>query len=83
MSFTIENDDELRFNLRSFSDEIERLVLEKKMEYIDAVLMFCENNMIDVDVAANFIKNNSRLKGRIQDEAEKLNFLPKSSKLPL
>lgn len=83
MSFITENDEEIKFNLRSFSDEIERLVNEKQMEYIDAVLFFCENNMIDLEIAANFIKNNSRLKGRIQHEAEKLNFLPKSSKLPI
>jgi hypothetical protein len=66
-----------------FSKEIETLVLEKKMEYIDAVVYFCEKNGVDIETAASLIKNNSKLKASIEDEAEHLNYLPKTQKLPI
>jgi predicted CopG family antitoxin len=74
---------ETQFNTRSFSDEIEKLVRDKKMEYIDAVVHFCQTNTLDIETAAQFIKNNSKLKAHIQLEAEDLHYLPKSSKLPI
>lgn len=66
-----------------FSKEIEELVKHKKMEYIDAVVYFCEKNGVDIETAASLIKNNAKLKALIQDEAEQLNYLPKTHKLPL
>lgn len=66
-----------------FSKEIENLVSEKRMEYIDAVVYFCEKNSIDIETVASLIKNNSKLKASIQEEAEQLNYLPKTQKLPL
>ena len=66
-----------------FSKEIESLVLHKKMEYIDAVVYFCDKNGIDIETAASLIKNNSKLKASIQTEAENLNYLPKTKQLPL
>lgn len=66
-----------------FSKEIETLVREKKMEYIDAVVYFCDKNGVDIETAASLIKNNSKLKASIQEEAEQLNYLPKTQKLPL
>ena len=66
-----------------FTKEIEKLVLTRKMEYIDAVIYFCEQKGLDVESAASLIRNNSKLKASIQLEAEKLNFLPKTTQLPL
>lgn len=65
-----------------FSKEIELLVFDKKMEYIDAVVYFCEKNSVDIETAAALIKNNAKLKASIQEEAEQLNYLPKTQKLP-
>jgi hypothetical protein len=53
------------------------------MEYIDAVIYFCEQKGLDVETAASLIRNNSKLKASIQLEAEKLNYLPKTTQLPL
>jgi hypothetical protein len=66
-----------------FTKEIEKLVLEKKMEYIDAVMYFCEKNGVDIETAASLIKSNAKLKASIQVEAENLNYLPKTKQLPL
>ena len=66
-----------------FTKEIEDLVYNKDMEYIDAVLYFCELKGLDVEMAASLIRNNSKLKASIQLEAEKLNYLPKTTQLPV
>jgi len=66
-----------------FTKEIENLVRLKNMDYIDAVIYFCQQKGLDVESAASLIRNNSKLKASIQLEAEKLNYLPKTTQLPL
>jgi hypothetical protein len=66
-----------------FMKEIDALVLEKKMEYIDAVIYYCEKNSIEIETAASLIKGSAKMKAKIQTEAEDLNYLPKTRKLPL
>lgn len=66
-----------------FTKEIEKLVVEKRMEYIDAVMYFCDKNGVDIETAASLIKSNAKLKASIQVEAENLNYLPKTKQLPL
>jgi len=66
-----------------FMKEIDALVLEKKMEYIDAVIYYCERNSIEIETAASLIKGSAKMKAKIQTEAEDLNYLPKTRKLPL
>ena len=67
-----------------FAEEIETLVLENKdMNYIDAIVHFCEQNAIDLDSVPKLISK--PLKEKIKYEAMELNFLKRSSraKLPL
>ena len=66
-----------------FSSLIEDIVYMKDVSYMDAVLLYCEDNEVEFEVAATLISDN--LKSKIQIEAESLNFLPKSNttKLPL
>jgi hypothetical protein len=66
-----------------FMQEIDKLVDEKKIEYIDAVLLYCKENDIEIETAASLIKGSAKMKAKIQIEAENLNYLPKSGKLPL
>lgn len=66
-----------------FMQEIDKLVQEKKMEYIDAVLYYCTQNDIEIETAASLIKGSAKMKAKIQFEAEELNYLPKTGKLPL
>lgn len=66
-----------------FMQEIDRLVEEKQIEYIDAVLIYCKENEVEIETAASLIKGSAKMKAKIQIEAENLNYLPKSRKLPL
>ena len=65
-----------------FIKEIERIVNTYDIEYMDAVIHFCEKNNIEVETAASIIRSNLKIKSKLQLEAESLNFLPKSAKLP-
>ncbi len=67
-----------------FAEEIETLVLENNdMNYIDAIVYFCDQNNIDLDSVPKLISK--PLKEKIKYEAQELNFLKKTSraKLPL
>ena len=64
-----------------FSSIIENLVCDKKISYMDAIVHYCDNNELEVESAAKLI--NTIIKSKIECEAQELNFLPKTAKLPL
>jgi hypothetical protein len=66
-----------------FPAEIEKLVREKEIEYMEAVIFWCERNNLELEFAAEMIRRNTALKAKIQIEAENLNFMKKSARLPI
>jgi len=67
-----------------FAQEIERIVLENNdLNYIDAIVVFCEQNSIDLESVPKLISK--PLKEKLKYNAMELNFLKRSSraKLPL
>lgn len=66
-----------------FIKDIESIVSDKKIEYMDAVILYCEVNDVEIEAIAGLIKGSAKIKARIQQEAEDLNYLPKSAKLPI
>jgi len=66
-----------------FTKEIEILVRTKNIEFFEAVLHYCEVNNIEVEVAASLVKQNGALKAKIQYEAENLNLVKKTARLPI
>ena len=66
---------------KEFGIIIEKLVKEKNMSYMDAVIHYCEENDIDLQHINKLISK--PLKEKISVEAQKLNFLPKTGELPL
>ena len=72
------------FSSAGFAQEIEALVKNNEnMNYIDAIIHFCEQNSIDLESVPKLIPK--PLKEKIKYEASELNFLKRSSraKLPL
>lgn len=67
----------------AFMDEIETLVKSHRIDYMEAVLLYCEQTGLEVESAGEMIRQHPKLKARIQDEAETLNYFPKSAKLPI
>ena len=67
-----------------FAEEIETLVLNNAdMNYIDAIVHFCDQNNIDVESVPKLISK--PLKEKIKCDAQELNFMKKTSraKLPI
>jgi hypothetical protein len=70
-------------NATKFSLEIETLVLKEKMNYIEAIVLFCEENSIEVDSISKLISK--PLKEKLKRDAQDLNFMKKTTRarLPL
>ena len=64
-----------------FYTKIIKLVEDTKLSYMDAVMHYCDLNNMEPETAAQLV--NTKLKAQIREEAEVLNFLPKTAKLPL
>jgi Phage late-transcription coactivator len=65
----------------TFSIMIEQRAETQKVRHMEAIIDYCEESGLELEVAATLI--NSSLKSKIENEARELRFLPKSSKLPL
>ena len=65
-----------------FAQEIEELVRDNEyMNYIDAIIHFCEKNSIDVESVPKLISK--PLKEKLKYEAQELNFLKRTSRAKL
>jgi hypothetical protein len=79
--------DEFELNLTKtpsdFMLEIDKIAEDNRLNYIDAVLYFCEKNGVEVETAAALIKGSAKMKAKVQSDAEEQNYLPKTRTLPL
>mgnify|MGYP002701304165 CR=1 FL=1 len=72
------------YSSKKFAEEIESIVHEnKEMKYLDAIIVFCEKNNLDVDSIPKLVSK--PLKEKLKAEAIDLNLLKRTShaKLPL
>lgn len=67
--------------IAEFSDMIVSEAEIWKLTIMDMVVFHCESTGMELDVASTLLS--SALKAKIREEAETLNLLKKSSKLPL
>ena len=66
---------------KKFSLEIERIVLEKNITHMEAVLDYCYREGIEPDTVNRLISKS--LKEKIEANARDLNFLPRQAQLPI
>ena len=66
-----------------FASDIEALVLDTQMNYIDAIVLYCEKNGIEIESVSKLISK--PLKEKVKFDATELNYLKKTTrgKLPL
>ena len=66
-----------------FAEDIESLVHTTSMNYIDAIVQYCEDNSIELDTVNKLVSK--PLKDKIKYDATQLNYLKRTSraKLPL
>jgi len=70
-----------REEIKNFSMLIEELAVNKRIGLMDSICHHCKESGLEVEVAATLLS--SALKARIKEEAQELNLLKKSSKLPI
>ena len=66
-----------------FAIEIEKIVAEEKINYIDAIVHYCEVNELEVESVTKLVSK--PLKEKLKWDATRLNFMKRTSraKLPL
>ena len=68
---------------QKFAIEIEKIVASDELNYIDAILHYCEKNSLEVESITKLISK--PLKERLKWDATRLNFMKRTSraKLPI
>ena len=64
-----------------YNSEIEEIVERTSMSYLDAMLYHAHENGLESETVAGLI--NVKTNTKLREEAEQLNFMPKTSKLPI
>lgn len=66
-----------------FALEIEKIVIDENLNYIDAIISYCEYNNLEIESVTKLISK--PLKDRLKWDAIQLNFMKKTTraKLPL
>jgi hypothetical protein len=67
--------------IAEFSDLIAIAAVQWKLTIMDTVVAHCESSGMEVDVASTLLS--SALKAKIREEAQELNLLKKTAKLPI
>lgn len=70
-----------RDEIKKFSSLIEKKATDEGLTLMDAICHYCESSGLEIEVAATLVS--SALKAKIKEEAQSLNLIKKSSKLPL
>jgi hypothetical protein len=64
-----------------YNSEIEEIVERTRMSYLDAMLYHADENGLESETVAGLV--NVKTKTKLREEAEILNFMPKTAKLPI
>ena len=66
---------------KKFAIIVDELVRTKNFTHMEAIIYYCEQNLIEPESVTKWIDRS--LKEKLQADAEALNYLPKSSSLPI
>ena len=62
--------------------EIERIVNDQ-VTVIDALVHYAEEHDMEIELVAEIVKRSPVLKAKVQDDAERLNMMEKTARLPI
>ncbi len=65
----------------TLAQTIERLVIAKRMSYLDAVIYYCAEKNIEPELIADNLGD--KIRGELANDAQRLHFIPKFNQLPL
>lgn len=70
-------------NQKRVTDEVQRLVAESDLTYIEAAIHYAHSNDLEEDYVAELLMKNDVILSKIEEEAEELHFLKKKARLPI
>jgi hypothetical protein len=70
-----------REEIKQFSMLVEKVSADEKIGLMDAICHHCKETGLEIEVAATLVS--SALKAKLKEEAQNLNLIKKSSKLPI
>ncbi len=70
-----------KITTKRFAVIVDELVRTKHLTHMEAILFYCEQNVIEPESVKKWIDRS--LKEKIQADAEALNYLPKTARLPV
>lgn len=76
-------DEMVVLNVKDFIEIIDGIVEEKKIDYLEAVMYYCDKTGLEIETAAKMIKGNPKIKAKLKIDAEQNGYLPKTAKLPI
>lgn len=65
--------------MREFAKAIEKIVAETEYNHIEAIVEYCNETGLELELAPSLI--NTNLKAKIESDAQDLNLLPKTARL--
>ena len=66
---------------KKFAIIVDELVRTKHLTHMEAIIYYCEQNLIEPDTITKWIERS--LKEKLQADAEALHYLPKTPQLPV
>ena len=66
---------------KKFAIIVDDLVRTKHLTHMEAIIYYCEQNLMEPEQVTKWIDRS--LKEKLQADAEALNYLPKTSRLPV
>ena len=70
-------------NSKEFSLNIESIVKEKRISYMDAIVWYCEQNDIDTGTISSLVSKSLKEKIKLEATNLKMLKLPKGGQLPI
>jgi hypothetical protein len=70
-----------RDEMMNFAKAIEEMMRRHRCNHIDAIVEYCRETGLEIEVAASLV--NSNLKSKIESDAQEMRMMPTVSKLPI
>mgnify|MGYP006295492559 CR=1 FL=1 len=68
---------------KDFFTEIDAIATSDNVDLIAAIVCWCEKAGVEVESIVSMVKSNPAFMSRMQEDAENLNFLRKTTRLPI
>jgi len=72
---------EMMLTKARFTAMVEEAVKNKKISYMEAIILLCEQNKLELEDMKKYVSD--PIKEKLEAEAVSLNFLPRGNQLPI